>query len=62
MTYEAGFAQGEIDAHNDRKAGQNSSMRPQQPQSLYQRGYWDAYTPRTATWWTSTKRTQLETA
>lgn len=60
MTYEAGFAQGEADAYADRKAGQRSSMRPQQPLSLYQQGYWDAYTPRSATWWTVTK--QLEAA
>lgn len=62
MTYESGFAQGERDAYTDRAAGAKSEAPPTGRLNPYQRGYWDAYTPRTATWWTSTKRTQLETA
>lgn len=62
MTYEAGFAQGEIDAFSDRAMGNKPSVPPPGPKSVYQQGYWDAYTPRSATWRINTKHQQLEAA
>lgn len=59
-SYEAGFAQGERDAYSDRTGGTKSEAPPPVPQSPYQRGYWDAYTPRTSTWWRTNR--QLEAA
>lgn len=49
MSYEGGFAQGERDAFFDRKAGQVREMR-EDPRTAEERGYWDAYSPRSATW------------
>jgi len=60
MTYEAGFAQGESDAYEDRANGVKSASPPAALNSPYQRGYWDAYTPRTSTWWRTNR--QLEEA
>lgn len=59
-SYESGFAQGELDAFSDRALGTKSEAPPPGPKSVYQQGYWDAYTPRTSTWWRSNK--QLEAA
>lgn len=49
MTYEAGFAQGEHDAYHDRRRGLFREMN-ERPQTAEERGYWDAYSPRSATW------------
>lgn len=49
MNYESGFAQGERDAFRDRLAGVEREMLAA-PQTDEERGYWDAYWPRSATW------------
>ncbi len=58
MTYEQGFAQGELDALRDRAAGLPLEKFPPPKSEAgcgyedgYQRGYRDGYTPRSATWW-----------
>ena len=50
MTYEQGFAQGEIDAYRDRKTGVPREDIGE-PRNEWQRGYRDGYTPRRADWW-----------
>ena len=48
-TYESGFAQGERDAYFDRRRGLvREQTHP--AASADEKGYWDAYTPRSATW------------
>lgn len=49
MNYESGFAQGEHDAFHDRRNGVRREQ-TEFPRSQEQRGYWDAYSPRSATW------------
>lgn len=49
MSYEAGFAQGEHDAFHDRRRNQTRELRDA-PATAEERGYWDAYRPRSATW------------
>lgn len=48
--YETGFAVGERDAFEQRRAGQ-PMRRLEAPASAYQRGYRDGYTPRSSWWW-----------
>ena len=48
-TYAGPIAQGERDAFADRKAGMTREMR-EHPLTEEERGYWDAYSPRSATW------------
>jgi hypothetical protein len=48
-TYAGGFAQGERDAFHDRRKGVVRELR-NDPATEEERGYWDAYSPRTATW------------
>ncbi len=49
MSYESGFVQGETDAFHDRRAGVRREMN-EDPRTAEERGYWDAYSPRSATW------------
>ena len=49
MSYESGFAQGEYDAFHDRRKGVVRELR-ETPVTAEERGYWDAYSPRSATW------------
>ena len=48
MSYEAGFQRGEHDAFRDRR--NNIVRTAPKPSSDYERGYADAYTPRSLTW------------
>lgn len=48
-TYAGGFAQGERDAFHDRRKGQIREMH-EHPATEEERGYWDAYSPRSPTW------------
>lgn len=48
-TYAGGFAQGERDAFTDRRKGVVRELR-EDPATEEERGYWDAYSPRSATW------------
>lgn len=54
MTYESGFAQGEHDAFHDRRAGLSRELTTT-PATAEERGYWDAYSPRSATWGAMTR-------
>ena len=54
MSYEAGFAQGEADAFHDRRNGVRREMN-EDPRNAQERGYWDAYSPRSATWGAMTR-------
>ena len=49
MSYESGFAQGEQDAFHDRRNGVRAEG-IDDPRTEHQRGYWDGYRPRSATW------------
>ena len=49
MSYESGFAQGEHDAFHDRRARVRREM-TEDPRTAEERGYWDAYSARSATW------------
>lgn len=49
MSYAAGFADGEQDAHQDRKTGHRRTN-DTQPRGEYQRGYLDGYRPRSPEW------------
>ena len=49
MSYESGFSQGEHDAFHDRRNGVRREMN-EDPRTAEERGYWDAYSPRSATW------------
>lgn len=47
-TYAGGFAQGERDAFKDRRRNVVRELRAD-PETEEERGYWDAYSPRSAT-------------
>jgi len=49
MSYESGFAQGEYDSFHDRRKGLVRELH-ETPGTAEERGYWDAYSPRSATW------------
>lgn len=49
MSYASGFAQGELDAYKDRQNRVTREM-TEDPRNDEERGYWDAYSPRSATW------------
>ena len=49
MSYAAGFARGESESFDDRRAGRTKFM-PPAVKGDYQRGYRDGYLPRTAAW------------
>lgn len=49
MTYEQGFAAGETQAWIDRQEGKLERYAPE-PENEWERGFWDAYIPRTAKW------------
>ena len=49
MSFESGFAQGEQDAFHDRRNGVRIEAN-NDPRTAYERGYWAAYSPRSATW------------
>lgn len=54
MSYAGGFAQGERDAFHDRRNGVVRELR-EDPATEEERGYWDAYSPRSATWGAATR-------
>ena len=49
-TYEAGFALGERQALDDRRAGKSPEALAT-PRNALQRGYADGYMPRGSVWW-----------
>lgn len=48
MNYAAGFEAGERAAFNDRHEG--TQRIASRPRCAYDRGFWDGYCPRSATW------------
>jgi hypothetical protein len=62
MTYEQGFAQGELDAFRDRQGGYMPDRLIPAPETAFQRGYLDGYTPRSPTWWVPARTPQMEAA
>lgn len=49
MSYQTGFIAGERQAFEDRRSGMHRDL-GDAPQSEWQRGYHDGYTPRSPTW------------
>ena len=59
-TYEAGFALGERQAFDDRRAGKSPEALAT-PRNALQRGYADGYMPRGSVWWLAGQIKPLDT-